>query len=101
QTLIVRPLPERVLYNENQENREDWPSYNYQPERIRQTTFLNNHVTKYHRTISTYLNDLINAGFIIRAVKESVPSNEMLKSIPGMEDEKRRPMFLMISAQKE
>jgi len=98
---IFTSRSEQDWYYDNQGNRQHWPVDNYQSEGIRQTTFLNNHVTKYHRTISTYLNDLINAGFIIRAVKESVPSNEMLKSIPGMEDEKRRPMFLMISAQKE
>src|SRR5699024_9865943 len=87
---IFTSRSEQDWYYDNQGNRQHWPVDNYQSEGIRQTTFLNNHVTKYHRTISTYLNDLINAGFIIRAVKESVPSNEMLKSIPGMEDEKRR-----------
>src|SRR5699024_1576978 len=84
---IFTSRSEQDWYYDNQGNRQHWPVDNYQSEGIRQTTFLNNHVTKYHRTISTYLNDLINAGFIIRAVKESVPSNEMLKSIPGMEDE--------------
>ncbi len=81
-------------------NRLHWPVDNYQIEGIRETTFLNENITKYHRTVSTYINDLINTGFIISAVKESVPSDEMLKSIPKMIDENRRPMFLMISVEK-
>lgn len=43
------------------------------------------------------MNDLIQAGFIIQSVHESYPSKDMLH-IPGMEDEYRRPMFLMIAA---
>jgi hypothetical protein len=46
------------------------------------------------------MNDLINAGFIVRTVKEPIPSEEMLKNIPDMKDELRRPMFLIISAEK-
>lgn len=85
---------------DNQGNRLHWPVDNYQKEGLRETLFLNENVTKYHRTVSTYLNDLIDAGFMIRAVKESFPSDEMLKSEPEMEDENRRPMFLLISAEK-
>jgi hypothetical protein len=47
------------------------------------------------------MNDLIGAGFSIKAVKEPMPSDDMLKSVPEMKDENRRPMFLMISAVKE
>ncbi|MBM7644465.1 ubiquinone/menaquinone biosynthesis C-methylase UbiE [Scopulibacillus daqui] len=86
-------------YNE-QGNRLHWPVDNYQIEGLRETTFLNDSVIKYHRTISTYINDLINTGFMIRAVKESVPSEEMLEKLPEMKDEIRRPMFLMIAAEK-
>ncbi|GGA26926.1 hypothetical protein GCM10011384_15290 [Psychrobacillus lasiicapitis] len=69
-------------------------------EGLRETSFLTENVIKYHRTFSTYINDFIIAGFNIRTVKEPIPSKEMLKSIPEMKDELRRPMFLIISAQK-
>ena len=62
--------------------------------------FLNEDVIKYHRTLSTYLNDLLNSGFVVNTVKESFPSDEMLKYDSQMDDENRRPMFLMISASK-
>ncbi|MGV3463676.1 MAG: class I SAM-dependent methyltransferase [Heyndrickxia sp.] len=81
-------------------NRLHWAVDHYQSEGLRETTFLNENVIKYHRTFSTYINDLIKAGFIVKTVKEPIPSEEMLKSIPEMKDELRRPMFLIISAEK-
>lgn len=77
-----------------------WPVDDYQAEGRRETSFLTDGVIKYHRTFSTYLNDLIAAGFRIKAVKEPGPSEEMLWNVPGMQDELRRPMFLLISAEK-
>lgn len=77
-----------------------WAVDNYQLEGLRETTFLTENVIKYHRTFSTYINALVNAGFNIRAIKEPIPSEEMLISIPEMKDELRRPMFLIISAEK-
>ena len=87
------------FYDDNG-NRLHWPVDHYQSEGLRETMFLTENVIKYHRTFSTYINGLINAGFRIRAVKEPVPSEEMFMSIPGMKDELRRPMFLLISAEK-
>ncbi|MDM5358219.1 class I SAM-dependent methyltransferase [Peribacillus sp. ACCC06369] len=91
---------EQAWYVDKQGNHLHWPVDNYQSEGVRETTFLTENVVKYHRTSSTYINDLIGAGFSIRAVKEPMPSDEMLRSVPEMKDENRRPMFLMISAVK-
>ncbi|OHX41430.1 class I SAM-dependent methyltransferase [Cytobacillus oceanisediminis] len=92
---------EQDWYYDDQGERLHWPVDKYQDEGVRETSFLTENVVKYHRTISTYINDLIGAGFSLRAVKEPMPSDEMLKSIPEMEYENRRPMFLMISVEKE
>ncbi|WP_163858425.1 class I SAM-dependent methyltransferase [Paenibacillus elgii] len=91
---------EQDWYYDDQGNRLHWAVDDYQSEGVRETTFLTENVIKYHRTLSTYINDLIDAGFSIRAVKEPIPSEEMLKSDPDMQDELRRPMFLIISAEK-
>ncbi|ALC85382.1 SAM-dependent methyltransferase [Bacillus sp. FJAT-22090] len=91
---------EQDWYYDEKGNRLHWAVDNYQSEGLRETTFLTENVIKYHHTFSTYINDLINAGFIVRIVKEPIPSEEMLKSIPEMKDELRRPMFLIISAEK-
>lgn len=77
-----------------------WPVDHYQSEGKRETTFLTENVVKYHRTVSTYINDLIHAGFTIHTVREPKPADEMLKSDPLMKDENRRPMFLIVSAKK-
>jgi SAM-dependent methyltransferase len=92
---------EQDWYYDDKGNRLHWAVDNYQSEGLRETTFLTENVIKYHRTFSTYINDLIDAGFIIRAIKEPIPSDEMLNSIPEMKDELRRPMFLIISAEKK
>ncbi|WP_057913711.1 class I SAM-dependent methyltransferase [Peribacillus muralis] len=92
---------EQDWYLDNQGNRLHWPVDNYQSEGVRDTTFLTGNVIKYHRVISTYINDLIGAGFALKAVKEPMPSDEMLKNNSLMKDEKRRPMFLIISVEKE
>lgn len=97
---IFTSRDEQDWYYDDKGNRLHWAVDHYQSEGIRETTFLTNNVIKYHRTISTYLNDVMKAGFTISAVEESIPSEEMLNTIPDMKDELRRPMFLMISAKK-
>ncbi|MCG1022761.1 class I SAM-dependent methyltransferase [Sutcliffiella horikoshii] len=87
-------------YFDDKGNRLHWAVDNYQLEGLRETTFLTDNVIKYHRTFSTYINDLIIAGFNIKKVREPIPSEEMLESIPEMKDELRRPMFLIISVEK-
>jgi len=98
---IFTSRKEQDWYYDDKGNRLHWPVDNYQLEGVRETTFLTDNVVKYHRTISTYINDLITSGFNIRAVKEPAPSNELLEEVPDMKDENRRPMFLIISAEKE
>lgn len=98
---IFTSRAEQDWHYDERGNRLHWPVDHYQKEGVRETSFLNEKVTKYHRSLSTYINDLIDSGFIINAVKESYPSVKMVKNDPEMEDEKRRPMFLMIAAQKK
>ena len=54
-------------------------------------------MTKYHRTLTTYLDGLLTGGFALRRVAEPMPPEEML-DIPGMRDELRRPMMLLVAA---
>ncbi|QHT62407.1 class I SAM-dependent methyltransferase [Paenibacillus lycopersici] len=77
-----------------------WPVDDYSVEGMRETRFLENDVIKYHRTVSTMLNALIEAGFVIRKLSEPQPPKAMLDTVPGMRDELRRPMFLMIAADR-
>ncbi|HEY0756358.1 MAG TPA: class I SAM-dependent methyltransferase [Ktedonobacteraceae bacterium] len=77
-----------------------WPVDDYQDQGPRQARFLEHDVVKYHRTVATQLNALIEAGFTITRLSEPQPLQEMLDQHPAMRDETRRPMFLLIAAVK-
>lgn len=76
-----------------------FPVDHYFSEGERQAVFLGETVTKYHRTLTTYLNTLLANDLRIAQVVEPQPPQEML-DLPGMRDELRRPMMLLVSAQK-
>ena len=65
----------------------------------RRTEFLGCEVVKYHHTLTQILNGLLQAGFTLAAVEEAQPPEELM-SLPGMGDELRRPMMLLVKAQK-
>ena len=76
-----------------------FPVDNYYYEGERKAVFLGERVTKYHRTLTTYLNTLLNYGLQIKQIVEPMPPENMM-DIPGMKDEMRRPMMLLVSAAK-
>jgi SAM-dependent methyltransferase len=77
-----------------------WPVDNYQQEGPRRTDWMADDVVKYHRTVATYINTLINFGFRISKLLEPQPIPEMLIEQPGLRDDCRRPAFLLIAAVK-
>lgn len=77
-----------------------FPVDNYYYEGVRDAVFLGEHVAKYHRTLTTYLDTLLLSGFSLQRVVEPQPPEEML-ALPGMRDEMRRPMMLLVSAKKQ
>lgn len=86
-------------YYDDKGNILHFPVDNYYYEGQREAVFLGEKVIKYHRTITTYLNTLLQNGFDIRHIIEPKPPEDMLH-IEGMKDEMRRPMMLLVSAQK-
>ena len=74
-----------------------FPVDRYYCEGSREAVFLGERITKYHRTLTTYLETLLRCGFALRHVVEPQPPEEMLE-LPGMRDELRRPMMLIVSA---
>lgn len=77
-----------------------WPVDRYFSEGPRQAEFLGEKVVKYHKTLATYTEGLLQNGFEITGCCEPRPDAAMLGSIPGMRDELRRPMMLILSARK-
>lgn len=76
-----------------------FPVDNYYLEGPREAVFLGERVTKYHRTLTTYLDTLLENGFRLTRVVEPQPPEDMME-LPGMRDELRRPMMLLVSAVK-
>lgn len=81
-------------------NRAHWPVDRYFSEGERMATFLGEKVVKYHRTLTSYVSGLRNAGFAIVNIVEPQPAPELLETVDEMKDELRRPMMLIISAKK-
>ena len=76
-----------------------FPVDRYFYEGEREAVFLGEKVVKYHRTVDGYLKPLWQAGFTVEDLSEPRPLEEMM-DLPGMKDEMRRPMMLLVSARK-
>lgn len=87
-------------YYDEEGNILHFPVDNYYYEGKRDAVFLGEKVTKYHRTLTTYLNTLLENGFELEHIIEPQPPVDMLH-IEGMRDEMRRPMMLLVSAKKK
>jgi len=77
-----------------------WPVDHYSDEGKRESHWFVEGVIKYHRTVSTIFNSLINTGFTLKAVQEPTGTEEDLKAWPELKDVSRRPSFLVIKAAK-
>ena len=76
-----------------------WPVDNYYYPGERETVFLGHAVKKQHHTLTQILNGLLKCGFCMESVEEAMPPEEM-RGLPGMADEMRRPMMLLVKAVK-
>ncbi|MDF2500094.1 MAG: methylase involved in ubiquinone/menaquinone biosynthesis [Anaerosporomusa subterranea] len=77
-----------------------WILDNYNDEGIRKQTWFIDGVIKYHRTTSSIINTLVETGFKIVRVLEPTATNEAEILNGDLKDERRRPPFLIIKAQK-
>jgi SAM-dependent methyltransferase len=77
-----------------------WPVDRYHDESERRYTWFVDDVLKYHRTVATYLNTLMESGLTIRRVLEPEPLPEFLTDRPALSDESRRPPLMVVSAKK-
>lgn len=77
-----------------------WPVDRYFMEGKRTANFLGEEIVKYHHTLTSILQGLLETGFIIKEVVEPQPTEEMMEKMPDMEIELRRPMMLAVAAVK-
>lgn len=92
--------PRNPAWSADAEGRRTWPLDSYQIEGPRTTNWLAQGVVKQHRTLGTTLNLLIGTGFTIRHVEEWGPDDGQLAAQPELAEERDRPMFLLVAADR-
>jgi SAM-dependent methyltransferase len=75
-----------------------WPINNYLLEGTRVTDWITSGVVKQHRTVSSYVNSLLDQGFRLIRLEEWGPSQEQIAERPDLADEVHRPPFLLLGA---
>lgn len=73
---------------------------NYGIEGEREATWFVDHVKVYHRTFSTIVNTLLDAGFSIENMVEPLPTLELLERYPDYKDLLHKPDFLLLKVKK-
>jgi len=57
-------------------------------------------VEKYHHQLSTIVNDLLEAGFVLKNLEEPCPDQELLRLRPDFQQHVHRPPVIIINVQK-
>jgi 2-polyprenyl-3-methyl-5-hydroxy-6-metoxy-1,4-benzoquinol methylase len=80
--------------------RTGWSLDRYADEGAREETWFVAGVRKVHRTLATLINGLVDAGLVVERLVEPVPTARWLREHPGWDDERRRPIFLLVRARR-
>jgi SAM-dependent methyltransferase len=96
----IYTAPSEPKFVMNSSGRPTWPLDGYLDEGPRSTDWLAKGVIKQHRTIATYLNTLMDAGFMLSRLAEWGPTQEHIAAHPDWADDHQRPPFLLISARR-
>ena len=74
---------------------------NYSVDGARESTWFVDGVKKYHRTFSTIVNTLVDAGFVVERLIEPIPDEATLAAHPDRsKDLLHKPDFLVVRARK-
>jgi SAM-dependent methyltransferase len=80
------------------DGRRSWPINGYADEGQRVTDWLAKGVVKFHRSLATTVNTLVDAGFSIEHLDEWTPTKAEVAADPATAAERDRPMFLLVSS---
>lgn len=97
----VMTAPARQEWLVDADGRASWPVNGYHDEGRRVSNWLAEGVVKRHRTIATYLDLLLDAGFRLDRLVEWAPSPEQVANEPGWAQERERPFFLLLAARRD
>lgn len=96
----VMTCSDRKWHEDASGERLHWPVDHYLTEGSRNVSWLGVEVTRYHRTVASYINAALEAGLSITRVLEPGPTAEHSAYRPKLADHGRRPSFLVIAARK-
>ena len=77
-----------------------WPVDRYRDEGERRTRWFVDGVVKYHRTVETYVNALLDAGLRLVRLEEPEADEAVLAEKPEWREERRCPPFLLLAADR-
>ena len=83
-----------------QGNAVHWPVDRYRDEGERRTRWFVDGVVRYHRTIETYVNGLLDAGLRLARLEEPEGDPALMALKPEWQQERRRPPFLLLAADR-
>lgn len=78
-----------------------WPVDDYHAEGRRETKWFIDSVIKYHRTVESYVNGLLRAGFALNSLREPEPEPARISVVPDLDLHRRRPPFLLLAADRQ
>lgn len=94
----IYSAPSSQQFEESDSGARIWPLDNYLVEGERVTNWFVDGVIKQHRTVATYVNAVIDAGFTLDRLIEWGPSAADVAANPALADDLHRPWFLLLSA---
>ncbi len=91
--------PRTPVWRTEPDGTKAWPLTDYLAEGRRVTDWITSGVVKYHRTMQSYVNVLVEKGFRIRRIEEWAPNPKQIGEHPEWADEVHRPPFLLLAAE--
>ncbi|AXU95491.1 class I SAM-dependent methyltransferase [Erwinia persicina] len=79
------------------EQQKCWPLSDYQREGQRVTNWFADGVIKQHRTLGSWINHLVAAGFTIDSLNEWGPTPQQIAQQPALAEEQERPMLFIMA----
>jgi len=96
--IYTAPLQQGWRVDEN--GQKSWPVSHYQQQGERISNWFADGVKKQHRTLGSWINALVAAGFVIENLNEWGPTAEQIAANPALDEEKERPMIFILRARK-
>ncbi|VEA67342.1 Malonyl-CoA O-methyltransferase BioC [Serratia plymuthica] len=96
----IYTAPQHQGWLVDQHGQKSWPVNGYQQEGRRVSNWLAEGVIKQHRMLGSYINLLVQQGFIVTYLNEWGPSAQQIAENPALDEEKERPMIFILAAHK-